>query len=180
MITIDGAVLEEWVIEHKSQSVALIVIAIIFFGCWFILYKPLINYRFVSEDIEKQEQQLVQTKKLILEREVLIQEKRMQIDQLEKRHEYNVGEKSSALWLSQHLGQCGIFQYAFTSDNFIPPGGQGRPIFNVTMSSNYEQALCALLRFSRYSVGWKLSELRLSRENNKRWLNMKLVMEIQQ
>lgn len=179
MLTVDGSVFEEWVSEHKSQSVALIVVVFILMGCWFILYKPLINYYVASQDIEKLKGSLAQTKKLILEREVLSYEKQREIDSLGKFYTNSRVERSSAVWLSHHLQQCGISQYAFSENNRFPPGGQGRPFFNVTMRVNYDEVLCVLSHFSRYGVSWNLSEMTLSRDNNKRCLTMKLAVEIQ-
>ena len=178
MLSFDCSVVEDWFISHKNVSMALICVALALMGYRFILHESLVNNLVAAQRVNTMRQELISSKKLLVQQVAQLNKKRQQVNQLEKRREFDARVMLPALWLSHRLRQCNIGQYHFLENNHFPLGGQGRPIFNLNMQVNYSQALCVLMHFSRFSVGWKLSSMILSREADKPLLNMKFEMEM--
>jgi hypothetical protein len=168
MLKIDYSVIEDWFISHKSLSIIMLCAVIIILSYGFILYQPWLQYRSATQGIALMQKQLSVLQQSIEQDKALKNAQLVKIKQLEMHRDSAELKLPPALWLNHHVGQCKISHYIFSNDNSVPPGGQGRPTFNLAMQLNYAQALCMLSHFALYSSGWELSKMTMNSgdENN--------------
>jgi hypothetical protein len=172
MLKIDYSVLEDCFNSHKALSIVMLCAGIIILSYGFVLYRPWLQYRLVTQSVPLMQKQLSVLQQSIEQLKALKNEQLAKVNQLEMRGDTTELRLPPALWLSHHLRHCEISSYIFSDDNSVPPGGQGRPTFNLTMQLNYAQALCVLSHFARYSSGWELSKMTMSSSDENKPLEM--------
>lgn len=143
-----------------------------------VLCGPLKRYYFTKQEIDNVKEKIILTKALNFERQIFIQEAGSKIMsyKMEQRLEERI--KPTAIWLSDYLSRCGVWQFGYTEESKVPLGGQGRPIFSLVAYLSYSQALCVMDCFYRHSFDKKLSVMKLNRENNNSFLTLRLEMDV--
>lgn len=175
MLTIDFSVIEDWMLGHKLLSILLLSAGFAGVIYFFLLRHPWSEQRLDANEVLSERQQLVVMRKSTQKKSVIKLTQRDRIATLEKQLTLKSETMPPALWLNHQLTQCDISHYVFVEEPKVPPGGQGRPTFNLSMQLSYQQVLCVLSKFAEDSAGWELSSLALSINNENKLIEMNVI-----